>query len=170
MSVKMIGAIIIIVACGSVGFSMAAAHRQEENTLRQLLNALEIMSCELQQRLLPLPHLCQIAGNTCRGDIARLFHKLSDELERQIAPDATVCVDIALAAFPKLPPITREVFTQLGISLGQYNMEGQLNGLQIAKKQCQNALDSLNQNRDNRLRSYQTLGLCAGAALAILLL
>ena len=32
------------------------------------------------------------------------------------------------------------------------------------------ALSRLETNRENRLRSYQTLGLCAGAALAILFL
>lgn len=170
MSIKLIGAMIIITACGSVGFSMAAAHRQEEASLRQLINALEMMSCELQQRLQPLPQLCRIAAKECKGNVARLFDSLAAELERQIAPDAAICMEAAIASIPKLTPVTRSIMEQLGNTLGRFDMEGQLKGLHSVQIQCQNALDSLGQNRDGRLRGYQTLGLCAGAALAILLL
>ena len=58
----------------------------------------------------------------------------------------------------------------LGISLGRFDLPGQLQGIHTARGECQSALDRLCSNRDNRLRSYETLGLCAGAALAILLL
>ncbi len=170
MSLKFIGAIIIVASCGSVGFSMAATYRMEESSLRQVINALEIMSCELQQRLQPLPQLCRIAAKECKGNVARVFHTLGQELEQQIAPDASICMEAAIAAVPKLPPITRSVIEQLGNSLGRFDLEGQLQGLNSVRCQCQNALDTLSQDRDSRLRSYQTLGLCAGAALAILLL
>lgn len=170
MSLKLIGAIIIIISCGGVGFSMASAHRQEEAALRQLINALDIMSCELQQRLQPLPQLCRIAAKECKGNLARLFYSLGLELERQIAPDAAICMEAAISSVPKLPPMTRSYMEQLGNSLGRFDMDGQLNGLHFIQIQCQNALENLSQNRDSRLRGYQTLGLCAGAALAILLL
>lgn len=170
MSMKFIGAIIIVSACGSVGFSMAMAHRQEEKALQQLLNGLEIMSCELQQRLQPLPQLCAIAARECTGNLRLVFKTLAEELERQIAPDAAICMEVALKAVPKLPSLTRSVLEQLGHSLGRFDMEGQLKGLETAMLYCRNGLDRLSLNRESRLRGYQTLGLCAGAALAILLL
>jgi hypothetical protein len=37
------------------------------------------------------------------------------------------------------------------------------------EKRCEHSLESIRNNRDARLRSYQTLGVCTGAALAILL-
>ena len=40
--------------------------------------------------------------------------------------------------------------------------------LDMIKEECMSALQSLNNHNEERLRGYQTLGLCAGAALVIL--
>lgn len=170
MSLKLIGAIAIVAACGSVGFSMAATHRKEEASLRQLIHALDMMSCELQQHLMPLPQLCRIAAKDSKGCIGRLFTALAHELELQVAPDAGLCMEAALANVPQITPLTRSAAEQLGGCLGRFDLEGQLNGLQSVRTHCLKSLESLECNRESRLRGYQTLGLCAGAALAILLL
>ena len=52
--------------------------------------------------------------------------------------------------------------------IGRFDLEGQLQGLESVRVYCRDQLDNLAKDRDVRLRSYQTLGLCAGAALAIL--
>ncbi len=57
---------------------------------------------------------------------------------------------------------------QLGRCLGRYDLQGQLQGLEAVQRGCEEALTALGRDREARLRSYQTLGLCAGAALAIL--
>ena len=47
-------------------------------------------------------------------------------------------------------------------------MAGQLLGLEEQRRRCNAELEKLNAGKEDRLRSYQTLGLCAGAALVIL--
>ena len=47
-------------------------------------------------------------------------------------------------------------------------LPGQQKGFSLAMEQCRLVLEEMAQNRTGRLRSYQTLGLCAGAALALL--
>ena len=56
----------------------------------------------------------------------------------------------------------------MGSSLGRFDLDGQLLGLEAVRVYCQEQLSEMSKDRDVRLRSYQTLGLCAGAALAIL--
>ena len=56
----------------------------------------------------------------------------------------------------------------LGRWLGRFDLDGQLKGLDAVRQECRRHLEELNNNREVRLRSYQTLGLCAGAAIAIL--
>ena len=170
MSLKLIGAVLIIAGCGGVGFSMAAAHRREENALRQLIGALDYMGCELQYHLTPLPELCRCAAAESGGCISRVLLNLSSELESQIAPDAASCMNAAIAKTPKLPTRARKNLTLLGSSLGRFDLQGQLKGLKGARQQCRRELEELSTDRDVRLRSYQTLGLCAGSALAILFL
>lgn len=166
---KGIGALLVILGCTAVGFGMAASHRAEEHALRQLIGALDYMACELQYRLTPLPDLCRQAGKEAKGEIGTVLSKLSCELENQISPDVESCMNAALYGCEEIHAQIRVAFILLGKSLGRFDMEGQLKGLEAVRSHCRRKLEELNTNRDSRLRSYQTLGICAGAALAILL-
>ena len=81
MTMKLIGAGLIIAACGAVGFSMAASHRREEAALRQLIRALDYMGCELQYRLTPLPDLCRQVAEETQGVIGQVIKNLTQELD-----------------------------------------------------------------------------------------
>ena len=170
MSIKIIGAALIIAGCGGVGFSMAASHRKEEKALRQLIRALDYMGCELQYRLTPLPELCRCAASESGGAVSQALINLASELESQVSPDAPSCMNAALSRTAGLPSAARKNLQLLGTSLGQFDLQGQLTGLEAARKHCRRELEELSRDRDVRLRSYQTLGLCAGSALAILFL
>lgn len=167
MDLKWIGALLIITGCGSVGFAIAAGYRREEKALRQLVGALDYMQCELQYRLTPLPDLCRMAGTTERGQAGFVLRKLAQELESQISPDVESCMNAALSC-QDLPLRLRNAFHIMGTSLGRFDVEGQISGLESVRGYCRRELEQMSVNRDSRLRSYQTLGLCAGAALAIL--
>lgn len=170
MTIKWIGAILVVLGCGSVGFAMSAAHRREERNLRQLISALDFMQCELQYRLTPLPDLCRLTAAQCRGSLRTLFLTLARELEDQINPDVYHCMNAALTKVPDLTKQTAEAVTSLGRTLGRFDLDGQILGLENARNNCRSTLEKLSDNREIRLRSYQTLSLCAGAALAILFL
>lgn len=168
MILKWIGALCVIGGCGGVGFTMAAAHRWEERTLRSLVAALDYMACELQFRLTSLPELCRQAGKESRGVVGTVFSNLARELDSQIAPNADACMYAALARTEGLPRETEKALRLLGAGLGRFDLPGQLQGLEQVRGHCRRALENLSKDRDQRIRGYQTLGLCAGAALAIL--
>lgn len=167
---KVIGVILVIAGCGSVGFRIAANYRKEEKSLSQLIGMLDYMECELQYRLTPLPDLCRQVAKTFSSTPGKVFLSLSLEMESQISPDMLHCMMTVLDKYKTLPPITKEELLLLGKSVGRFDLEGQLKGLEAVRQDCRRNLELLGNNRDSRLRSYQTLGLCAGAALAILLI
>lgn len=169
MNYKWIGAVLIILGCGMMGFSLSAAYRREERDLRELINALEFMSRELQYHMTPLPDLCRRTGADRAGCIGKLFLKLANELDSQITPDVQSCMAMAAATVGQLPRRVQEAICILGTSLGRFDLEGQLQGLESVRIFCRTELETMSAGRDLRLRSYQTLGLCAGAAIAILL-
>ena len=165
---KWIGAVLIILGCGGFGFSLAAGHRSAENGLRQLTSALDFMECELRYRMTPLPILCKNAGTERNGAVRAVLLQLAAELDAQVTPEVSSCMDAALNHVGDMPKQVLSVFLELGQTLGRFDLNGQLKGLNSARQRCRRELDILTANRDIRLRSYQTLGLCAGAALAIL--
>ena len=168
MSLKWIGAILIVSGCALIGFSISAAYRREEWELHQLIGAMEYMTCELQYKMTPLPELCRQAGMERSGVVGRLLTNLANELDSQVSPDVQSCLAVAAATAGPLPNRIQEAVCILGASLGRFDLEGQLQGMEAARTFCKGQLDRMSANRDVRLRSYQTLGLCAGAALAIL--
>ena len=167
---RWMGALFVFLGCGSIGFSMAATHKKEEKTIQQIITAIGYMECEMQYRLTPLPLLLGQASQQISGIGRELFGALASELENQISPDVSCCMDALLCKHKDLPPRAREALSMLGQGLGRFDLQGQLKELDSVRSLCERHLKDLENNRDVRLRSYQTLGLCAGAVLAILLL
>lgn len=163
--VKLIGAACIVIGCGGFGFSMAAANRREEAELRRLISALEYMSCELSYRMTPLSVLCRNAADG--GVVGRFLRELAAELEQGTAPDVQVCVHSVLNRM-ELPKVLRRMLSELGATLGRFDLPGQLRGLESGIRASGEALRNIREGAEGRRRCWQTLGLCAGAAMAIL--
>lgn len=168
MTCKWIGAAFIIAGCGGFGFSIAAAAKKERRLLHQLILALGVMEAELEYRMTPLPNLMAIAAQDCDEILRELFRKFSAELSRQIHPNASSCMRIILQKYPELSGRMRRHLRHLGSCLGQFNLPGQIQGLHSVRDACEKDLILLDRNQDIRIRSYQTLSLCAGTALVIL--
>ena len=170
MDFKWIGAILIVSSCTACGFSIAAGKRKEEQLLLQLLRVFQLMETELQYRLTPLPELCRMAAGATKGNLRNVFANLHRELCGQKLPDAGSCMAAAIGKSEELPSRIRSILSQLGYGLGEYDLEGQLRGIRAVRRRAEDSLEYIRKNRDERLRSYQTLGICAGAALAIILI
>lgn len=167
MNLKYAGALLVIAGCGGFGFSMAAAFRYEERLLKQLRDILQFMYCELQFHLTPLPELCEKAGMSTRGPVGKVFFRLSDLLDSGVYVDISDCMNTVIRT-AELTPRLQELLINLGRILGRFDLEGQLLGLEEQRMLCSTELKNLAAGKEDRLRSYQTLGLCAGAALVIL--
>lgn len=167
---KWVGVVLLIAGCGSVGFQLAASQVREERSLRQLTALLDFMACELQYHLPALPELCRNTAAQATGTLSHFFLALAGEIDAQISPDVERCLEAALQHTEHVPDITKTMLQTLGKTLGRFDLDGQVRGLESVRLEARRQLKELEHNRSNRLRSYQTLGLCAGAAVAILLL
>lgn len=168
MNYRIIGAILVIVSSSAVGFSIAATHRNEANALMQLIRSLEFMSCELEFRQPPLPELCRLTAMQVTGPVRELFAALEEKLRMQVSADAYGCMTVAVQQVGKLPEAAKRNLLLLGKTLGRFDLNGQLSGIGSVIQLCRRDLDGLLSNQDIRLRSYRTLGICAGVALVIL--
>jgi stage III sporulation protein AB len=118
--------------------------------------------------MIPLPVLFHQVAEGSSGALKKFFQSVSEEMDAQISPDAGCCMKIVLEKSNDLPNRLHQALMMLGESLGQFDLEGQLKQIAAVKKHCESGLAAISDQRENRIRSYQTLGLCAGAALAIL--
>ncbi len=164
---KWIGAALVMAGCGSTGFLLAAAYRREEGLLAESLSLLTAMENELSCRSSTVAQLCALGKDSAKP-LASIYIQLERELASQALPDAACCMDVVLKKHPELPESVRQIHAQLGKSLGKYDLAGQLRELAAVKANCGRILELCRAHREDKLRNCQTLGLCAGAALAIL--
>ena len=168
--IKLCGGILIVLACGWLGFQIAASFCLEKQMLRQWISALDYMQCELQYRMTSLPEICRQAAENGKGKIRLLLYFLADELDRQVAPDVRGCMENALGKAADLPRSEYHSAKELGDTLGRFDTDGQVRQLEAVRQNSRKHLEALEKDSGNRIRAYQTLGLCGGAAIAILLI
>ena len=168
MGYKWIGAILIMASCSGCGFAIAAGKRREEQLLYQLTEILQFLEADLQYRLTPLPELCRMAAGETKGILRTVILNLYRELKWQKLPDAGSCMYAAIQRSGEIPPRVRRLLVQLGHTLGKFDLPGQLRGLELSIRETERVLRIIREGAPQRRRSWQTLGLCVGAALAIL--
>lgn len=170
MNIRGIGAVLILVGCAGVGFSIACTARREVQLLQNLIRALTYMSNMLQYQLMPLPELCRDTAQHTGGTVQEILYNLSRELDWQISPDAKSCMYEAIQKSSPLPIKLKQHFLHLGTTLGQFDIPGQVKELEVIQENCTQDLQNLKNNLPVRTKSYQTLGICSGAAIVILFL
>jgi stage III sporulation protein AB len=157
-----------MLVCGWFGFAMVLSHKREEAGLNGLICALDYFQCELQYRLTPLPDLCYQIAHTRKDMVGQIFGKLAEKLESGENADVSNCLRQIRRESSDLTPAVSNALELLGSTLGCFDLPGQISGIEAVRAHCRRELDALQKDRAERLRSYQTLGLCAGAALVII--
>ena len=157
----------LIIANFLCGIGLIVLYRlSPEKALRQLLfygvgvTAMVVMTGLVARfrhwRLLRLPIMFARCAAACR--------------QNRCSPPSAVIKD-ALAGTPGLclGPDARRALLELGMALGKFDMEGQCRAIGLAEARLQRELELLGQSRRARCRSYETIGVCAGLAIAVLL-
>ena len=170
MVLKILGAFLVLGGSGAIGLIMVSMHKRKVNALNQLIHALDYMDREIQCRLTNLPQLCYQVAETTDGVISEVFARFAVELDGQISPDVETCMQATLCQFTDIPEHLRNSLKLLGHSIGNFDMEGQIKNLNVVRNECAQILEMCTNNQDIRLRNYQTIGLCAGAVLVIILI
>lgn len=169
MMIRVLGAVCTLLAGSCYAITIGKEHRKKEGYYEQLLLILEHFVWELQTNMAPLPVCCAAAAHCARGEMAVLFDCLSQKLEKGEVNSAAQCMAECVAQ-QDLPPQLTQRLLQLGDTLGRYDLSGQIGGIQSISQLCMRDLQALTAARGKSLKSCQALGLCTGAAVAILLL
>ena len=167
---KLLGVLLLAGGTAAAGFCAAGQLTKRARALQALLGALELMERELSFRLTPMPELLERLSRQADPPADGLFagcrEGLSSLGERALAElwKAGVRQPALLLEAEELA-----LLDGLGQVLGSYDGEGQLAALAQTCAALERALAEARSERKRMGRVYQTLGLAAGAFLAILL-
>ena len=128
------------------------------------------MENELSYRKTPLPELFENLSTMNIGLTGKVFEKTGQLLDNQISSTAGDCLNIALSETEGLFNTALILLKQLADNLGKFDVEGQISGIHSVKEECESVLKVLETNKSEKIRSIKILCVCAGAAVAILLI
>ena len=168
---KLLDSLLIVAAADATGFRMAQSIRYEERCLLQLQRALERMLCEIPGQLTPANELFLRISDHAAGAIKSVVFAMAQHLSAQTEPDISRIMDIVLEQYVQCIPLScAALLRELGTVFGTYDLDRQVEALEGVSGRVGDALRELRQGKADRCRSYEVLGVCAGCALAIILL
>ena len=152
------------------GIHAARRLRRTHEELLDLRAALGSMGTEIAFAATPCGPLCRRAGAGRTRAVERFFTYLAEQSEKPRGwgenPAERACAASGLA----LPGPARRCLERVFDRFGLNDREGELRQLQLADAELARLLEELETQMEGRCRSYQVLGLTAGAAMLVLVL
>ncbi len=169
---KILGALCIIGGSSAAGFGFAACVRRQAEQLRELSAALSSMRDEIEYRATPLPRLLSELSEQTAGAISELFRFWSEALTAACGASIPYALSCALRRTRRLTlgQDGLSALQTLAQSLGRFDAEAQLRAISLCTQRIENQIARLESEKPARCRSYRTIGVCAGLALAVILL
>lgn len=166
--IRLIGAAMIVLGAGSFGISKTVQFYRQQRQLHSFLNMLEILKCELTYTMFPLPKLCRITAERSDKICADYLRSYADLLEKGAAR-SVAARQAFTGANSLLPPDASMAVLELFSALGRYDLSGEESLLKLTQHRLRAAIERGETEKRPMAKGYALLGLCTGAAVAILL-
>lgn len=169
---KLIGAVLVVIACTIYGLEKAAGLYKRRRTLADFLDAFRFMEAELLNNARPLPEVffelsCN-AGKEVRGFFTYLsenMSRLGDESLSQLW-----CDGLNSHRQPSLSGIQRQELLRPAMVLGKFMGEEQAKAIESTISRLEPELLKATEEAKAGLRLYTGLGLTAGLMLAAVII
>lgn len=166
---RIVGAVLVVVGCALIGKFKVVTDRQTISLIGEFISGINTMICELEFRRTPLPNLCNLVAERTSGVVSGYFAALEKELSHQTLPDVGACSDTAMRQCGDIPSEIRQLLSLTGESLGMFGVDGQVEQLQYIRNIAENLLERAQKNFESLGRSHQTVWICAGIVLAVVM-
>ncbi len=158
----------IFLSCSIIGIlkSNKYAYRVEE--LREFKNAFSILKTKVIYTYEPLPDVFEEISESINSNISGIFRSASYNMNFKSADEAwntAIETDIL-----NITSEDRNILKNFGKLLGQTDIKGQLNQIDLTSTFLDNQIKKAEVDRERNERLYRTLGMTLGLAIVIILL
>ncbi len=169
---KFIGAILLTAGAALWGFSGAKSLKDRASALSSITASIELMGYELCDMLTPVPELFGLLARQAPKPACILFQNAEERLKEIGAVPFSELWHEAIRDTHELMLTEQEILalSELGFSLGKYEIEEQRKAIETAKKQFEAFAKKAEEERDKNWKSQAFLGVAAGLFAVIILL
>ena len=165
---KVIGIIFVVLTTGSLGFRIAGEHRKQCEMLRQLSSGLRILRNEIAFCGTPLSKAFAMMAVPCNGVLEKILSNTAREMDRHAWLPPTDALEQCASLYKN------EMYVKILLDMlscfGSYDVQSQLRSVDWAIEKTEEHLCLLEQERQQKGKVYETLGICAGVAVSIFLI
>ncbi len=167
---KIIGVIFVLCGAGGFGVSKAIQFYRQLRQLREFYNALEILKCEMNYTLMPLPRICRVTASRVKGAAAQYLLTYAEKLDGGLPRTKAAALSMEEVRSISLPNDAKMALLELFEALGGYDIDGENRLLQMTAHRLNAALERSEAEKKPLAKGYAALGFTAGLALVILLI
>lgn len=165
---KIIGVILVLLGASSFGIGKAMQYCRGVRQLREFCTGVELLKCELNYSLLPLPRICEIMRDRLKGPPAEFFQNFGRLVEQGETKDRAVIKAIEDTKGLTLPNDALMALMDLCVNIGSYDLDGENRILHLSAQRIAVALERADAEKKPLTKSYATIGICTGIAIVIL--
>lgn len=165
---RLLGGALVLLASGSFGITAGVRYYRAARHLQAFCRAVELLRCEINYSLQPLPEVCALVADRLTGPPAAFFRCFAAQLREPVSRDRAAAAALEAARGLQLPQDAVMAVLELCSALGRYDLDGEDRMLDLTAKRLQAALARCEAEKRPRAKCYAALGLCTGLALLIL--
>jgi len=153
------------------GFTVSNQYTNRPRHIRQLLQALQQLETEISYGMTPLPDAMHSIARKLQDPLASLFRKIAEELSSgslTTNQSWNAAVDDCWHR-TAMRSAEKEIFLQLGSTLGVSDREDQLKHLHLAMGQLKGEEEAAKEDQRRYAKMWRSLGMLGGALVVILM-
>lgn len=169
---KLIGAVLIVLAGTLAGFKRAAQYADRPRHIRGLIAALQRLETEIQYGFTPLPEALRRIGTQSKEPLRGFFIMAAEEMSPPHNCSAEEGIRRAMDAHwrnASLKGTEQEIFRQLSCTLGTSDRTNQSTHIALALQQLKQEESAAREDQGKYEKVSKSLGLLLGALIVILI-
>ncbi|MBR7164196.1 MAG: stage III sporulation protein AB [Clostridia bacterium] len=170
---KMLGAMLIIAACTSLGLKIVIKKRKTLNAIRELSGSLGEIAHSIDFRLDPLPDVICRLSQDLFSEENTFIKQLARQIEKRSHQPLSLIWQAVLSQFSRenaLPAKAESVLSSLGESLGKMDYETEIDRLHAAQNSLMSLLEEMEGQHEKTEKMVKSLGIILGIFIVIILL
>ena len=160
--------ILIITVSNYMGILFSKKYANREKEIKQMKTSLNMFATKIKYTYEPIPSLFMEIANKIGGNIGNIFSQSATRMKEELAGEAWENALEEVNNNLSKEDIT--VLKNLGKLLGETDVEGQINQIEVVNQFLNSQLENANEERRKNEKMYRTLGIVTGLTIAIILI
>ena len=170
MSLRIIGGILVILGATGVGILKTHQYHSRVALLRELERGMELIRCQMNYTLYPIPKLLEMTGKEIRGKAGTYFIQLGKTIEAGVPRHRASIAALELTGELSLPNDGLMALMEWSSELGQFDPNGENTMMKLSIQRMRQAGKQYCEEEKNMVKSYTLLGITTGISLVILMI